>query len=54
MSAAAPAGGRPEARTYRNYIGGQWVEGEADKTVPNLNPADTRDVLGHVPFSSAE
>jgi aldehyde dehydrogenase (NAD+) len=53
VSAAAPAGGRTP-RTYRNYIGGQWVDAEADKTVPNLNPADTRDVLGHVPFSSAE
>jgi aldehyde dehydrogenase (NAD+) len=54
VSATAPAGGRSAPRTYRNYIGGQWVDAEADKTVPNLNPADTRDVLGHVPFSSAE
>jgi alpha-ketoglutaric semialdehyde dehydrogenase len=51
---APAAAGRPAARTYRNYIGGKWLEAEADKTVPNLNPADTRDVLGHVPFSSAE
>jgi acyl-CoA reductase-like NAD-dependent aldehyde dehydrogenase len=27
---------------------------ESTKTTPNVNPADTRDVLGHVPLSSAE
>jgi methylmalonic acid semialdehyde dehydrogenase len=51
---SASAAGRPASRTYRNFIGGKWVEADAPKTVPNLNPADTRDVLGEVPFSSAE
>jgi aldehyde dehydrogenase (NAD+) len=41
------------AKTYRNFIGGEWVAADADRTVPNLNPADTRDVLGLVPLSSA-
>ena len=54
MSGAAAAGAKAAAPTYRNFIGGKWVEAEADQTVPNLNPADTRDVLGHVPFSRAE
>jgi aldehyde dehydrogenase (NAD+) len=53
VSAPAPGPGAA-ARTYRNYIGGKWVDSDATKTVPNLNPADTRDVLGQVPFSSAE
>ncbi|HVR71572.1 MAG TPA: aldehyde dehydrogenase family protein [Vicinamibacteria bacterium] len=51
---APPAAGGIALRTYRNFIAGQWVEAEADKTVPNLNPADTRDVLGHVPLSRPE
>ncbi len=40
--------------TYRNFIGGQWVASESGKTTPNVNPADTRDVLGHAPLSTAE
>jgi acyl-CoA reductase-like NAD-dependent aldehyde dehydrogenase len=40
--------------TYRNFIGGEWVEAEASKTVPNLNPANTREVLGQVPLSSRD
>jgi alpha-ketoglutaric semialdehyde dehydrogenase len=31
---------------YRNFIGGQWVESASGKTVENLNPANTDDVLG--------
>jgi len=38
----------------RFFIGGAWVASESGKTTPNLNPADTRDVLGHVPLSTAE
>jgi aldehyde dehydrogenase (NAD+) len=41
-------------QTYRNFIGGEWVASESNKSTPNLNPADTRDVLGHVPMSSAD
>jgi aldehyde dehydrogenase (NAD+) len=50
MSAVAKAA--PEA--YRNFVGGEWIAAESSKTTPNLNPADTRDVLGHVPLSSAD
>ncbi|MCA1603160.1 MAG: aldehyde dehydrogenase family protein [Acidobacteria bacterium] len=32
--------------TYRNYIGGKWVESASPRTVPNLNPANTDDILG--------
>jgi alpha-ketoglutaric semialdehyde dehydrogenase len=48
----APAPGA--ARTYRNFIGGDWVEAEAPRTVPNFNPADTREVMGMIPLSSPD
>jgi methylmalonic acid semialdehyde dehydrogenase len=34
--------------TYRNFINGKWVESESTRTVPNLNPANTDDVLGTI------
>jgi acyl-CoA reductase-like NAD-dependent aldehyde dehydrogenase len=52
VTAAAPTA--IAVKRYRNFVGGRWVEAESGRTVPNLNPADTRDVLGHVPLSSAE
>jgi alpha-ketoglutaric semialdehyde dehydrogenase len=39
---------------YRNFIGGEWVEAEASRSVPNVNPANTREVLGQVPLSSRD
>ncbi len=39
---------------YRNFVAGQWVESRSKTRVPNTNPADTRQVLGEVPQSSAE
>lgn len=32
--------------TYRNFIGGNWVESASTKTVKNINPANTDDVIG--------
>jgi aldehyde dehydrogenase (NAD+) len=40
-------------QTYRNFIGGRWVESQAGRTVANRNPA-TGEVLGQVPLSSRE
>jgi aldehyde dehydrogenase (NAD+) len=37
----------------QNFIGGQWVPPSTDKYEPCLNPADTREVLGHFPRSGA-
>ncbi|HUG53449.1 MAG TPA: aldehyde dehydrogenase family protein [Vicinamibacteria bacterium] len=62
MSAEAgpgPASSHPsrrkgEGQTYRNFVGGAWVTSESPRSVPNSNPADTREVLGHVPLSTAE
>ena len=36
-----------------NLIGGQWVPPSTEKYEPCLNPADTREVLGHFPRSGA-
>ncbi len=44
---------RPVNR-YRNFIGGEWRESAAARTVPNLNPAETHEVLGQVPLSGAD
>ena len=32
--------------TYRNFIGGKWVESSSSKSVNNLNPANIDDVIG--------
>ncbi|HYX54130.1 MAG TPA: aldehyde dehydrogenase family protein, partial [Candidatus Limnocylindrales bacterium] len=34
------------AKIYKNFIGGEWVESRNGQTYENLNPADTRDVIG--------
>src|SRR5258708_24677611 len=40
--------------TYRNFIGGKWVESISAKTVNNVNPADTDDLIGTVRQASRE
>ena len=35
-----------KTRVYRNFIDGEWVESSTGETFENLNPADTRDVVG--------
>jgi len=49
--AARPATAR---HNYRNYINGQWVDTASGKHVPNVNPANTDDVIGHAPQSTRE
>jgi acyl-CoA reductase-like NAD-dependent aldehyde dehydrogenase len=34
------------AKTYKNLIGGEWAVSHSGQTYENLNPADTRDVIG--------
>ncbi len=34
--------------THRNFINGQWVESTSAKTVNNINPANTDDIIGTV------
>jgi acyl-CoA reductase-like NAD-dependent aldehyde dehydrogenase len=47
--AAKPA----RANTYPNYIDGQWVPSRSGEWIENTNPADTRDVVGRFPRSTA-
>jgi len=60
VTAAAPGPASPSrrggqaAQRYRNFVGGEWVSSHSERTVANVNPADTRDVLGEMPLSSAE
>jgi len=43
---------KPE--TYKNYIGGRWVKPANGAMMENRNPADTREVVGLFPASTAE
>jgi alpha-ketoglutaric semialdehyde dehydrogenase len=45
---------RASTKTYRNYIGGEWVPSASGETFENLNPADTSDVVGRFALSTAE
>ncbi len=45
---------RSAAKTYSNYIGGKWVPSASGEVFENLNPADTREVIGRFPLSSGE
>jgi aldehyde dehydrogenase (NAD+) len=40
--------------TYRNFIGGKWLESSSSRTVENINPANTDDVIGSVRQASRE
>ncbi|HUK83417.1 MAG TPA: aldehyde dehydrogenase family protein [Verrucomicrobiae bacterium] len=48
---AKPATG---GQRYRNYINGQWVDTASGKHVPNINPTNTDDIIGHAPQSTRE
>jgi len=39
---------------FHNYTDGKWIECESKKTFPNLNPANTDDVVGLFQASSAQ
>ena len=41
-------------QTYRNYIAGKWVECGSKKTFPDVNPANTDEILGLFQNSGAE
>ncbi|HZB96202.1 MAG TPA: aldehyde dehydrogenase family protein [Herpetosiphonaceae bacterium] len=42
-----------EPQVYKNLIGGEWVAGRSGNTYANVNPADTRDVVGLFQDSNA-
>ncbi len=39
---------------FRNYVAGQWVECKANKTFPNINPANTGETVGLFQASGPE
>jgi len=41
------------SKTYKNFIDGQWVAPTTGTWFENRNPADTRDLIGRFPDSSA-
>ena len=45
---------RAAVKTYQNYINGEWVASESGEMFENINPADTRDVVGRFPLSTNE
>ena len=45
---------RTALKTYQNYIGGKWVASESGEMLENINPADTRDIVGRFPLSTSE
>ncbi len=42
------------AETFKNFIGGEWVTATTGETFNNVNPADTRDIVGVFQRSGAE
>ena len=45
---------KKSTKTYKNYIGGEWIKSASGEYFDNLNPADTNDVVGRFPKSTAE
>src|SRR5436190_7288084 len=41
-------------KTYRNFIGGEWVPARSGKTYQNHNPADRREVVAEFPSGGRE
>ncbi len=39
---------------YQNFIGGEWIESGSSKTVENINPANTIDVIGTIKLSTRD
>jgi aldehyde dehydrogenase (NAD+) len=56
LAAKSQAAAKPgaEAHQYKNFIAGQWVDTASGKHVPNINPANTDDVIGHAPLSTRD
>ena len=42
------------AQEHQNYIGGEWQSPESGKYIENRSPADTRDLVGLFPDSTAD
>jgi acyl-CoA reductase-like NAD-dependent aldehyde dehydrogenase len=42
------------AELFRNYVAGEWRDSRTGKTFPNINPANTDEIVGQFQASSAE
>jgi aldehyde dehydrogenase (NAD+) len=40
--------------TYRSFINGKWIDSTSGKTAPNINPADTDDIIGEAQLCTGE
>ncbi len=54
QKAATRVSATTNVKTYRNYIGGEWTPSASGETFENLNPANTRDVVGRFALSTKE
>ena len=43
-----------QAAEFANCIGGEWIKSRTGRTFDDVNPADTRDVVGRFQASSAD
>lgn len=41
-------------KRFQNCIGGTWVDARSGRTTPNVNPADTSDLVGEFPASGPD
>ena len=39
---------------FKNYINGEWTDSKSGKTFPNINPANTDEIVGHFQSSNAD
>lgn len=53
-AAEKAAGAAKKVKRYLNLIDGKWVPARSGRWFPNLNPADTSDVIGEFPRSGPE
>jgi aldehyde dehydrogenase (NAD+) len=51
---AARKEARAAVKTYQNYINGEWVDSQSGEMFENINPADTRDIVGRFPLSTSD
>src|SRR5687767_8736738 len=45
---------RAAVNNYHNYIDGEWVASQSGEMFENINPADTRDIVGRFPLSTSD
>src|ERR1700757_869932 len=50
LAEARPA----EIEQFRNYIDGEWIAGGSGEWLDNVKPADTEDIVGRFPASTAD